>query len=139
MVPKHKKVTHNVEPCATRESRDSTREEYPPLRSTREMSFCRAQEVNLCKKKMELQTFLAVWRHGKIFGVCGGFFSRHHVMPRENCVYRKIPIASQYIEVMRQTTTNLDNLDESSIDDFGTWTEMTLSLKVGPDPRDSAS
>ena len=49
MVPGYKKVTHNVTPHATRESRWSTRRRVPSRR---------AQGKTLCKKKAEFQTFL---------------------------------------------------------------------------------
>ena len=46
---------------------------------------------------------------------------RHHVMPREHLYLPKessFPILLKFIDVVRQTKTNLDTLEESSIDDL---------------------
>ena len=54
---------------------------------------------------------------------------RHHVMPREQlCVPKEssFPTPSKYIDVVRHTKTNLDNLEESSIDDL--WNNDGLGI-----------
>ena len=73
-VLRDKKVTHNVTPHATRESRASTRRQYPLLWARRSATLCSAQGVTLCRKKVEFQIFLkliaTLWKPGKVSGVC---------------------------------------------------------------------
>ena len=53
--------------------------------------------------------------------MAGEFTCRNHVVPSEIvCVPKEpsVPIPLEYTNVVRQTSTDLDNLQESSIDDF---------------------
>ena len=78
----------------------------------------------------------------KISGKClGEFIYRQHVMPREQLQLKEssLPLPPKYIDVVRQTTTNLDKLGECSIDDIWNIDDIQFSLKVEADSRDSAS
>ena len=56
-------------------------------------------------------------------------------VPKES----SFPILSKHIDVVRQRNTNLDNLEESNVDDLWNINGNRISLKVGADPQDSAS
>ena len=58
MDPWNKKVTHKVKPYATKESRASTLERVPSTLSETRGDRLSAQGVTLCKKNVELRTFL---------------------------------------------------------------------------------
>ena len=82
--------------------------------------------VTLCKKQTELRTseadLEAVEAREDCWSISGEFIYRHHVRPREHLYLPKessFPILFEYTDVVRQTKTNLDNLEESSID--GLW------------------
>ena len=79
----------------------------------------------------------------KISGVCLGIFSRHRVTPKERLYVpteSSFPTPSKYVDVARQTKINSGNLEESRMDDCrNTGGHRIFSLKVGSDPRDSAS
>ena len=56
-----------------------------------------------------------------VWSTSGEIIYHHHVMPREHLYVPKessFPFPSEYIEVARETKTNLDNVEESSIDDL---------------------
>ena len=68
----------NVKPHATRESRASTREEYPPLRASRGVTLGQSAGVSLCTKTGKLQTSPelvgTLWKRVKFSGLGLGIF-----------------------------------------------------------------
>ena len=67
---------------------------------------------------------------------------RHHVMPRGQLYLPKessLRIPSKYIDVVRQTKTTLDRLEEGRIDESWNFDEHVILPENGADPRDSAS
>ena len=86
--PSDKKVTHNVKPSATRESRAWTREEYPPLWARRGVTPLQCVRDNSLQEE-ESQTFPEADRDRRgskrsVWSVSGELIYHHHVMPREH-------------------------------------------------------
>ena len=74
------------------------------------------------------------------WSLSGEFMYRHDVVPREQWYMSKessIPSTTKYIDVVRQAKSNLDKLEESSIDDLWNTDGKELSLKSGTNSRDS--
>ena len=80
-----------------------------------------AQEVALCKKKAEMQTFLkliaTLWKKGRFLDFSPGALNyREHVVPGEHVYVSKessSPIPSKYIDVVMQPKADLGNLEEN--------------------------
>ena len=126
MCPKDKKATHNVKPYGTREWRASTRRECPLLWARRWVTLCNAQGVvSSLQGGGGDSDFSEADRDA--MEARADFWSaprekcRHHVMPREQLYVStepSFPIPLKYIDVVRQTKTTMDNLEESNIDDL---------------------
>ena len=77
--------------------------------------------MTLCEKMAEVQTLLemitTVWKEGKISGVRLVDHRKDLCVPNES----SFPIPVEHIDIVRQSKTNLDNVDtleESSVDDL---------------------
>ena len=116
-----------------------------PSTLRRGVTLCNAQGVTLCEKKAELLTFLkliaTLWKQGKVSGRClVKFFVITTQHPENSCRYRKSH-HSQFLEVVRQTKTNLDNSEESILEDLWNIDEHNIlsdkleRIHAIPNPR----
>ena len=83
------------------------------------MTIWSAQGVTLCKKGDVSEADRDVVEAREDFWSMSGFIYRHHFMPTEQLYVPKeseFPVVLQGIDVVRQTQTNLDSLEESNID-----------------------